>query len=223
MGYEIIEGDCVDVMRGMDDDSVDSIVTDPPYGIGFKYDKHKDDPKAYEDMMVSWIREAGRVVKPGGCFFVWQAQKRVPDFHKWFPGKYRIVAACKNFVQIYPGPVDTAFDPVVVWWKEGGKPYKKGTASRDWFVADTTPSGRKRRGESGNPHPCPRPIEHMDHVVDQWTPPGGVVLDPFCGSGTTGISCVKHGRDFIGIELSPEYADLARKRIDAAMPQGVAV
>jgi DNA modification methylase len=47
---------------------------------------------------------------------------------------------------------------------------------------------------------------------------GGIVLDPFCGSGTTGVVAVRHGRNFIGIELNPKYVEMARRRIDSECP-----
>ena len=206
-------GDCLEVLRELPSASVDAVVSNPPYGIGFKYASHKDSHDAYLEMMRAWLQEADRIAKPGAAFFVWQAQIQVPNFHKWFPAKYRIMAACKNFVQIYPGPAYAAFDPVVVWWKEGAKPYSAGTAQRDWFLADTTPGGRKKRGEAGLGHPCPRPIEHMRHVVLQWCPPGGTVLDPFMGSGTTGVACAETGRGFLGVEIDETYYCIAEDRL----------
>ena len=73
-------------------------------------------------------------------------------------------------------------------------------------------ASRKERGE-GNNHPTVKPVELMRYLVRLVTPPGGLVLDPFCGSGTTGIACKLEGFAFHGIELNPEYAALARKRI----------
>lgn len=218
MQWSVTNGDCLELLKSLPSGSVDAVVTDPPFGIGFKYNEHVDDPDAYENFMKAWLVEADRIAKPGACFFVWQAQPQMPNIHKWFPSKYRIFAACKNFVQIYPGPMYASFDPVVVWWKEGGKPYSAGTAQRDFLVADTSPSGRKRRGEVVEGHPCPRPIEHMDHIVNQWTEEGATVLDPFCGSGTTGVSCAKLNRNFIGYEIDPKYCEIARRRIEAAVP-----
>jgi site-specific DNA-methyltransferase (adenine-specific) len=212
-------GDCLEILPTLEAGSVDAVVTDPPYGIGFKYETHKDAPEEYEAMMKAWIAEADRIAASGSPFFVWQAQTQVPNFHKWFPSKYRIVAACKNFVQIYPGPMYAAFDPVVAWWKGGEKPYAKGTACRDWFLGDTTPGGRKKRGEAAIGHPCPRPIEHMLHVVDQWCKEDSTILDPFMGSGTTGVACVKTGRKFIGIELDRGYFDISVKRIEKALQE----
>ena len=69
-------------------------------------------------------------------------------------------------------------------------------------------------------HPCEKPLAMMEHIIAASSRPGDVVLDPFMGSGTTGVACVKLGRKFIGIELDPGYFDIAVKRIKAAYADG---
>ena len=59
----------------------------------------------------------------------------------------------------------------------------------------------------------------MVAIIERYTRPGDLILDPFCGSGTTGVACVQTGRRFIGIELDPGYADIARARIAKAAEQ----
>ena len=77
-----------------------------------------------------------------------------------------------------------------------------------------TGSGNIRSNKMQNGHPTVKPIELMRYLVRLTkTPTGGVVLDPFMGSGTTGIACVLEGREFIGIEREPEYVEIAEKRI----------
>jgi DNA modification methylase len=71
---------------------------------------------------------------------------------------------------------------------------------------------------TGNQHPASFPVGLATYLVKGWSPVGGTVLDPFAGSGTTGVSCRHTGRDFVGIELSDAYADLARKRIAESVP-----
>ena len=72
-------------------------------------------------------------------------------------------------------------------------------------------------------HPCPRRIEHMNFVVDKWSSPGETIIDPFMGSGTTGVACVNTGRKFIGIEIVPEYFDIACRRIEKALKDAEAM
>jgi site-specific DNA-methyltransferase (adenine-specific) len=67
-------------------------------------------------------------------------------------------------------------------------------------------------------HPNQKPLALMDWIISKIVPPGGTVLDPFMGSGTTGVACLETGRRFIGIEIDPDYFKIARRRIRAAVP-----
>ncbi|SDC13901.1 site-specific DNA-methyltransferase (adenine-specific) [Cupriavidus sp. YR651] len=67
-------------------------------------------------------------------------------------------------------------------------------------------------------HPTQKPLEIVERMVLSSCPPGGLVLDPFTGSGTTAVACVRHGRRFVGFEMNPEYAELVRQRVSAARP-----
>ena len=71
----------------------------------------------------------------------------------------------------------------------------------------------KAQSTKKNGHPCPRHIDHMRWLVKWWSDPGETILDPFCGSGTIVLAAKNHGRDAIGIEINPEYAEMARQRI----------
>ncbi|MCC6797684.1 MAG: site-specific DNA-methyltransferase [Candidatus Hydrogenedentes bacterium] len=70
-----------------------------------------------------------------------------------------------------------------------------------------------------NGHPVPKPIGWMQWLVALTTRPAETILDPFMGSGTTGVACVRLGRKFIGIEIEPKYFDIAVRRIEAAMDE----
>jgi site-specific DNA-methyltransferase (adenine-specific) len=76
-----------------------------------------------------------------------------------------------------------------------------------------------RTGPVGNNHPTVKPIELMKYLIKLITPPGGTVLDPFTGSGSTGCAAVELGHPFIGCELDPRYVEIARKRIEAWQQQ----
>jgi DNA modification methylase len=206
-------------MRTLDAGSVDAVITDPPFGIGFKYATHDDTPEGYGQWLWSVLQEAERLCRPGSPVFVWQAMPNIRQLADWFPREWRLFAACKNFVQMRPIAMQYAFDPVVVWWTEGERWAAK-TASRDYFVANTSPSAR-RPGTLNyvEGHPCPRPLDQVQHIVEQWVCPGGTVLDCFAGSGTTGVACVQTGRKFIGCEIDPGYFAIAEKRIRDAQMQ----
>lgn len=74
-------------------------------------------------------------------------------------------------------------------------------------------AGAGRTSARANNHPTVKPVDLMRYLIRLITPPGGVVLDPFCGSGSTGCGAVVENMDFIGIDITPEYADIARRRI----------
>jgi DNA modification methylase len=68
----------------------------------------------------------------------------------------------------------------------------------------------------GKPHPCPKPTEIMKKLVRDFTEENQIILDPFMGSGTTGVACKELHRNFIGIEIEPKYFEIAKRRIDQA-------
>jgi site-specific DNA-methyltransferase (adenine-specific) len=77
----------------------------------------------------------------------------------------------------------------------------------------TAKAGTKERSAESNNHPTVKPLELMRYLVKLVTLPGGIVLDPFCGSGSTCIAAKLEGFRFVGIEINPDYADTARRRV----------
>ena len=198
--------------------SIDAIITDPPFGIKFKYESHNDTPDGYGAWLWAIIKEAESKCTPGSPVFVWQAMLNVKHFAEWFPRDWRIFAAAKNFVQMRPTPMQYSFDPVIVWWTKG-KPWAAGTSSRDFHIGNTAHTMNRGASEAAG-HPCARPLDQVRHIIEQWVRPEGVCLDCFMGSGTTGVACSQTGRKFIGIEKEPAYFDLACRRIEAAEGKG---
>ena len=213
-------GDCLEILPTLP--KVDAVITDPPYGIGFRYESHDDDPKSYIAWMSNIADLSEAILHDSGICFFFQAMPNCRQFHKIFgeERKWRIFAAAKNFVQMRPTAMQYSFDPCVVWWRDGEeKPYSLGTASRDFHLANTAPVVANPNNPEKK-HPCPRPLDQMTHIVGQWVKPDGSVLDPFMGSGTTGVACMNLGRKFIGIEIEEKYFDIACERIRAAQAQG---
>jgi site-specific DNA-methyltransferase (adenine-specific) len=92
-----------------------------------------------------------------------------------------------------------------------------GGSNAKGYTADVA-RGIDRNRPTRNHHPTVKPVDLMRWLVRLVCPPGGVVLDPYTGSGTTGVACRLEGFGFIGIELNPEYIELARQRIAAETP-----
>src|SRR3990167_1563940 len=132
--------DCLEILPQLDAGSVDAVVTDPPYGIGFRYESHVDDKDSYPSFLWPRIEAAERLIKPGGPVFVWQSQEWMPQFGTLFPRKWRVFVAAKNFVQIRPTVMQHAYEPIVVWWTDGPKEEwgrDLGLMKRDWYVANS--------------------------------------------------------------------------------------
>ena len=191
---------------------VDAVVTDPPYGVDFRYESYDDDPDAYVSLMREVVGHVERLRGEGPAIF-WQGMPNADRWHQWFPQGFRLFAACKGFVQYRPTPVQFSWDPVVFW----GKPSTSPSVDRkDFHLQTLAPFGY---GRARIDHPCPRPIEQVEYVVGTFTVEGETVLDPFMGSGTTGVAAVRLGRTFIGIEIEPKYFDIACQRIEEATRQ----
>ena len=215
--YTLICGDCLDVLPTLEAGSIDAVITDPPFGIDFKYASHDDDPTEYEQFMRRFVAEAQRLVNDGPVF-VWQTMLNADKWHRWFPPGFRLFAACKGFVQYRPTPIQYSWDPVVFW---GKSPVKPSVYNKDYHEQRLAPFGKNR---PKIPHPCPRPLEQVEYIVKLATNESDLILDPFMGSGTTGVACLNTGRRFIGIEKDPGYFAIAQERLaQAAAQQRLAV
>lgn len=218
-GVTLYLADCRDVLPSLG--IVDAVVTDPPYGVGFDYgaDGHNDATAQYESAVVARVLSTEQMLSPLGVMCVFQSAVHAPRWATWFPRDWRPMAITKGFVQMRAGFVTFATDYALVWFpneKPKTKPDWQPEPARDWFYSGETaiPRSGPERG-----HPCPRPLDMMRYLVSILCPPGSLVFDPFMGSGTTGVACVKLGRRFIGVEVDPKFFDIACKRISDALKQ----
>ena len=204
-GITIYHGDCREIMPTVGE--VDAVVTDPPFGIKFDRATWSDEPEQYP-ALIGWLVDASNAAAPGGFVFVFQAMPNVGKFSEWFPDGWRLFAACKNFAQIRPTGVWHSWDPVVFWRNGPNSGPNSKTINRDYHVGNVAGVfGEKIR------HPCQRPIDTMRHIIGLAAPGGGIVLDPFMGSGTTLRAAKDLGRKAIGIEIEEKYCEIAAKRL----------
>lgn len=201
----LYRADCFDVLPHLS--GIDAIVTDPPYGIGFTYRTYDDAPDRYDDLMQRLVPQLVRVTNNGPCF-VWQSPLKADRWHEYFPKGYRIIASCKLYPEHIRGPVCLSWDPVIFW---SGRSLLRDELPHDWHVTDLRPWDGYR-GE--NPVPCPRPLAQVRYFCDSL--PAQTILDPFLGSGTTGVAAMLAGKRFVGIEQDPVYFRYACERIAAA-------
>jgi len=194
-------GDCREILPTLG--KVDAVVTDPPYGVGMDYSGMDDTPEFVRDVAVPVIEEcrkiASRVVLTPGIANLFSYSKP-----QWTGAIYYPSGAGHNSWGF------TCWQPILYY---GADPYlANGMGSRpDSFSA--TDAAEKLD------HPCPKPIKQMRRILVRTTLPNEIVLDPFMGSGTTGVACAKLGRKFIGIEIDEGYFDIACRRIQKAYDQ----
>lgn len=200
----LYRADCFDILPMLS--GVGAVVTDPPYGIGFEYRSYDDAPEQYDAMLARLVPELVRVTDNGPCF-VWQSPLTIGNWHRYFPKGFRVIAACKEYPQRGKKRC-LSWDPVIFW---SGTSLLKDELPRDWHVADLRPW---RGYRSENPVPCPRPLDQMRYFCDSIR--ADSILDPFMGSGTTGVAAILAGKQFIGIERDPVYFEYACRRIAAA-------
>ena len=201
----LYRADCFDVLPTLN--HIDAAVTDPPFGIGYKYRSYDDSPRTYPALMQRLVPQLIRVTGDGPCF-VWQSQLKADQWHKYFPRGFRLIAACKIYPERPGRPLCYSWDPVIFW---SGRSRVIDELPRDWHVADLTPWDGY---EGDNPVPCPRPLEQVQYICQSIR--ARSIIDPFMGSGTTGVAAMLAGKRFVGIEQDPVYFEYACQRIEQA-------
>lgn len=203
-------GDCLEVMPTLG--KVDAVVTDPPYGIGAaggaagggtdasgrykrrprQYEGHWDNERPAPEVFAALLTQSKRQIIWGGNYF----SDLLPQSGRWlFWDKLN--------------SMPTYSDGEMAWTSLEGNAVKKFTRCNNGLASN-------RDGE--RVHPTQKPVDVIKWCIG-FLPSGGVVFDPFMGSGTTGVACAKMGRSFIGIEIDPGYFDIACERIRQAYAQ----
>lgn len=201
----LILGDCLEVLPTLDPGSVDAVVTDPPYGVSFGGKNTKHTKRASDGYISGDDAEIGptTVVE---CVKRWRAGVYAPAVNLWdYPRPTEVGGVfCPSGAGLGRwGFIGT--HPILYY---GRCPY---LASRKGHRPN---SFRSFATQEPNGHPCPKPVEWMVFAVEKASSiEGESILDPFMGSGTTGVACIRTGRKFIGIEKEPKYFEIACDRI----------
>lgn len=232
--FTLYMGDALAVLRELPDATVDAVITDPPYSSGgmvrgdrangdldAKYVRSTSqgnwatftgdnrDQRGYAYWCALWLGEALRVTKPGGAcllFTDWRQLPATTDALQAGGWVWRgIVPWHKPTARPALGKF-TASCEYVVWGSSGPRP--QDTGCLPGFYQANPPRERE--------HMTQKPIDVMRSLV-RIAPEGGIVLDPFAGSGTTGVAALIEGRRFIGVELTEHYANVAAGRLNTAV------
>jgi DNA modification methylase len=206
---KIFTGDSIEFMRQLPHDSVDVIITDPPWPNGKADIFGKDDPwSLWSAACQEFPRLTGRLVVVLGC----QSDVR---FLANVPAELPFLRVCwlKYVPPRYKGPILDTADIAYVF----GKPWLPGNGVRvmGGECQETSIGFRP----NGNPHPCYRPLAHMSWLVRNFSRTGQLIFDPFCGSGNILLAAAIHGRRWCGVEIEEKYADFARAQLAGISPQ----
>lgn len=229
---KIVCGDCLSVMRQIPDETVDLAVTSPPYnlknstgngmkdGRGGKWSNaalingytHHDDcmpHDKYVEWQVNCLKEMYRVLKKDGAIFYnhkWRVQNGLlqdrHDIVKHFPVRQIIIWRRKGGINFNQGYFLPTYEVIYLIAKPDFKLAPKANAYGDvWEFVQ----------EMKNDHPAPFPVALIERIISSTT--AQLILDPFMGSGTTAAVAKYLKRNFIGIDSSPEYCEMARNRV----------
>ena len=236
---KIYNQDCISGLQLMKSGSVDLIITSPPYNLNIGYQDHDDSMKleAYYNWCKSWISESFRVLKNGGRFCLqigcFQSQLNEPsyatftnlfqeagftfrEFIIWNKNQIPKRTAWGSWLSPSNPRILPPFEMIINFHKGSPKIVEKGQTdlTREEFINWTNglwviaPESAKKRN-----HPAPFPEELAKRCIKMHSYVGGVVVDPFNGSGTTTSIANKLGRRYVGFDITKEYCDLAEARI----------
>lgn len=233
---KIFNTDAIEAMQELEDGSIDLILTDPPYGLQphaagrgrGKLRKNSINVSKWDSLtdanlvslMNDFMEQSFRVLKKGGAMVTFCATQKTADvlaaaeksglYYKTFGVWHKTNPLSRNM------KID--FLHSVEMWGYFLKGTKSGTFNGEGkpvhdFVSCPTAVGKERKVGGG--HIAQKPVKLMEHFVRLLSSPGEVVLDPFMGTGTTGVATLRLGRDFIGVEKDGKYFATAKARLGA--------
>lgn len=238
-GLRLINGDCLVAMDKIESNSIDLLLTDPPYNLGLFMQERSTNLKKmrdnyfgaagwdnlssadWEESMDAFFSSASRVVRKGGAVIVFMAVIKLETLIKLAQkhGFYYKTTGAWHKLNPMPRNMNLHFVNSMESWVYFVNDAKTGTFNNngkvlhDFFETGVASQGEKRFGK----HPTQKPVELMNYFVQTLSNPGDTVLDPFMGSGSAGVSAMNLERQFIGIELSEDYYDIAVKRMGAGV------
>lgn len=203
--FKIICGDCKDLIKKIPDESIDTIITDPPYGLNRKGILNDNDLSTFYAI----LPECYRVLKKDSFFITFFSTKYLPELFKQNPFSYfwQMILYCPQgrvrspigFTKYMSCTVFTKGTPKILKW------------NKDIFV--DTPGKMVEPDEGYINHPTPKPKHFIKEFLRMFTREEDLILDPFVGSGSTALACCQTGRRFIAFEIKPEYCSLAYQRL----------
>ena len=218
MSYKLYQGDCLEIMGGIKDKSVDLIVTDPPYLMNYqsnrrkkedRFDKIKNDKGNYM-LIQDYLEECHRIMKDNTaiyCFCSWHNIDFFKnEFEKHFKLKNILVWNKNNHGT---GDLKGSYAPKHEFILFG---HKGRTLLREKRIADVIDCPKISSNKLT--HPTEKPQDLLEIFIKQSSDVGSIIFDGFMGTGSCGIAAKKLNRNFIGIELDEKYFNIAKNRLE---------
>jgi site-specific DNA-methyltransferase (adenine-specific) len=218
--YRLFLGDCLDVLAQLPDNSVDALITDPPFSMAGGISNGRSSVVDTQFFAFWWravAEELNRVMKPESEGFIWCDWRTAAIIADGFKPKHQSYDAMAVTQMIYHNrrmigqgkPFRNSVDTIA---------YVRGPKSTGRRIPNDTPNLIERYWYYGKHphHPAEKSVEVCVQLLDWCSDAGSVVLDPFMGGGTVGVACASTGRQFIGIERDADYYQVAETRIAEA-------
>ena len=212
----IWQGDCLELMKNIPDGSVDLVLTDPPYGMGFKSNYRKEKYNEIKnDKSLEWLEkyvcECFRILKDNTAVYCFCSWHNIDVFKQAIEKKFKIKNILiweKNNTSM--GDLKGSYAPKyeMIIFAHKGRKLLNGFRYADIIKANRT--GNKN-------HPTEKPVDLLETFICNSSDENAVVFDGFMGSGSTGVACVNTNRHFIGIEIDEGYFNIAKERIEKAI------
>lgn len=241
---KIYNEDCLGGIGKIEDNSIDLILTDPPYCLGKDYGNDSDmkNPKEYLEWTYKWIDLVIPKLKDSGSMYIFLSWQYSPEIFSYIKAKIRMIneiiwdrrvpsmgGSTRRFTSVHDNigvfvkKNDYYFniDEVRIPYDEKTKKARSRSifVGAKWLEVGYNPkdiwshSRLHRQDPEREKHPTQKPLAIIDRIVKASSPKNGIVFDPFMGSGTTAISCIRNDRKYTGFEVNKDYYNMIQKRI----------
>ena len=236
MDSKLYNGDCIEIMKDLVDESVDCILTDPPYNLGLFMHKRNTnikqmrensfayagwdnlDYQAWYEVMKTFFYQCSRVLKKKGTLLVFMSIIKVESIIKIAEefGFYYKTTGIWHKTNPMPRNMNIQYVNSTECWiymiNQGtsGTFNNAGKLKHDFIESSICPISEKKFGK----HPTQKPLKIIKDFIITLTNPNDIVLDPFMGSGTTCVASLELGRKYLGIEIDKNYYTIAQHRIE---------
>lgn len=221
--------DCLEGLKEIPDNSVDLVVTDPPYFLSMGHAGSKETAfntnsdqvnsnRTFGDLAIAkpfyrqLFQEFRRVLKPDGAFYFFTDRRGYAFYFPIMAEELPVRNMCVWDKLSGPGSYYTFAHELIIYGTSAAKLKHKG-GTNVWRIKAFSSGAAKTDGTKV--HPTQKPVELITKCIEDSTDPGAVVLDTFMGSGTTAVACLRTGRNYIGFELNERYYGIALDRIAA--------